>query len=73
MNIEEIYQKFRSMGYNPDGLKLKEVVRFLQILEHNRPCFGRSPYIRCPYTECCFRTVCAGIVPDITCCLGGEA
>jgi len=66
MNIEEIYQKFRSMGYSSDGLKLKEIVRFIQILEHNRPCFGYLPNNNhCVQNTCCFRETCMNVVPDI--------
>jgi hypothetical protein len=64
MFASEIMDRFRGMGYRPEGLTLKEVIRTIQVLEHNTPCFGRRPTLNCIQRYCCWKPQCSKVVPD---------
>jgi len=65
MELEDIKRKASSLGINPDGLSLTELVRFIQIKENNNPCFGRH-LVNAGCENCCFKKNCFGIIPFIT-------
>lgn len=64
MELEDIKLKASSLGINPEGLSLRDLVRFIQIREGNQPCFGNKIGRYCDW--CCFRRNCFNIIPFIT-------
>jgi len=61
MTIEALFAKAKLLGINPDGLSIKEIIRFVQVLEHNFPCFNTTIRYKCTQEQCCFRQSCMGI------------
>jgi hypothetical protein len=64
MELNDIKQKASSLGIDPEGLSLRDLIRYIQILEGNQPCFGNKISRYCD--ECCFKKNCFNIIPFIT-------
>jgi hypothetical protein len=58
LSMNEIKNKARGLGLNPENLPKMDLVRAIQRAEGNTPCYGRSNNGQCPYTDCCFRKDC---------------
>lgn len=65
MELEEIKRRASSLGIDPGGLSLTELVRYIQIKENNRPCFGRH-LVNIGCDTCCFHRSCFNVIPLIT-------
>ena len=57
MTMPEIRAKARELGLSPGRMKKADLVRAIQVAEHNTPCYGTSRG-DCPYVDCCFRAGC---------------
>jgi hypothetical protein len=60
LKMNEIKQKAKTLGINPENMKKTDLIRAMQAKEGYTPCFGTSNG-QCSQTSCCFRSDCLKI------------
>ena len=60
LKMNEIKQKAKGLGINPENMKKADLIRTMQVKEGYNPCFGKSNG-QCSQTGCCFRNNCLKI------------
>lgn len=58
MKMNQIREKAKALGIQPQKMEKAELIHAIQITEGNTPCFGQAKNDDCPYTDCCFRKDC---------------
>jgi hypothetical protein len=57
MTVKQIRMIAKNMNINPGKMKKAELIKTIQIQEHNTPCFQTAAGL-CDQTRCCWRSDC---------------
>ena len=61
MKLEEINRMALLYGIDPLDKPKWEIIRLIQIVEGNQPCYG-TQHFECQYLSCMWRKDCLGLV-----------